>query len=107
MNDSPGHDAGDQLLINVAKRLQECTREGDTIAWPGGDEFTIIMEDVNSIDDAVKIADKVLHLIAQMDMEAKLRRVIERQEFVLYYQPKFSVDSKAPIGAEALIRTLR
>jgi EAL domain-containing protein (putative c-di-GMP-specific phosphodiesterase class I) len=45
-----------------------------------------------------------LHLIEKMDMEAKLRRAIDKQEFVLHYQPKFCVDSKEPIGAEALIR---
>lgn len=167
VNDSLGHDAGDQLLIKVADRLKECTRDGDTVARLGGDEFTIIMEDVKSVDDAVMIADKVLnfmknkfdinsheifvtpsigitvypiddtnaghlfinadsamyqakesgrncyrfytadmnsHLIVQMDLEAKLRRAIERDEFVLYYQPKFSVHSEEPIGAEALIR---
>jgi diguanylate cyclase (GGDEF)-like protein len=60
VNDSLGHDAGDQLLIKVAKRLQACTREGDTVSRLGGDEFTIIMEDVKNIDDAIMIADKVL-----------------------------------------------
>ena len=54
-----GHDAGDKLLIEVADRLEQCTREGDTIARLGGDEFTIIMEDVKAFEDAVKIVDKV------------------------------------------------
>jgi len=49
-------------------------------------------------------ADMNAHLKTQMDLEARLRRAIEMGEFVLYYQPKFCVDSKEPIGAEALIR---
>jgi diguanylate cyclase (GGDEF)-like protein len=44
------------------------------------------------------------HLIKQINLEAKLRRAIENEEFVLYYQPKFNVNEKYPIGAEALIR---
>jgi diguanylate cyclase (GGDEF)-like protein len=167
INDTLGHDAGDQLLVMVAKRLEHCTREGDTIARLGGDEFTIIMEDVKSFEDAVKIADKILssmkspfdlssheifvspsigismyplddieaghllknadsamyrakgsgrncyrfytadmnsHLIGQINMEAKLRRAIDRQEFILHYQPKFCIRTRELIGAEALIR---
>lgn len=49
-------------------------------------------------------ADMNSHLIVQMNMEAKLRRALERKEFVLYYQPKFSVRNREIIGAEALIR---
>lgn len=60
INDSLGHDAGDHLLIEVGKRLTECTREGDTIARLGGDEFTIIVEDIKYPDDASIIANKVL-----------------------------------------------
>lgn len=167
INDTLGHDAGDELLINVAKRFEHCTREGDTIARLGGDEFTIIMEDIKSFEDSVKIAEKILNLmknpfelfshevfvspsigismyplddneaghllknadtamyrakqngrncyrfytadmnsqlINQMNMETKLRRAIDRQEFVLHYQPKFCIDTQELIGAEALIR---
>lgn len=60
INDSLGHDAGDELLIQVARRFEQCTREEDTVARLGGDEFTIIMENVNNLDDAVTIADKIL-----------------------------------------------
>tara|TARA_R110000782_G_scaffold263725_1_gene356515 strand:- start:686 stop:2413 length:1728 start_codon:yes stop_codon:yes gene_type:complete len=167
INDTLGHDAGDKLLIEVAGRLEQCTREGDTIARLGGDEFTIIMEDVKAFEDTVKIVDKVLNhmkngfdifsreiyvspsigismyplddtdsghllknadsamysakeggrncyrfyttdmnnqLLLNLNMEAKLRRAIERQEFVLNYQPKFDIHTQALLGAEALIR---
>jgi len=167
INDTLGHDAGDKLLIEVAGRLEQCTREGDTIARLGGDEFTIIMEDVKAFEDAVKIVDKILNLmknsfelssreiyvspsigismyplddtdagnllknadsamysakesgrncyrfyttdmnkklLLNLNMEAKLRRAIDRQEFVLNYQPKFDIHTQELLGAEALIR---
>jgi diguanylate cyclase (GGDEF)-like protein len=167
INDTLGHDAGDELLISVADRLKQCTRDGDTIARLGGDEFTIIMEDVKNFEDTVVIVDKILNqmkypfdlfsreiyvspsigiamyplddyeagnllknadsamyrakedgrncyrfytadmnkqLLLNLDMEAKLRRAIDNQEFVLNYQPKFDIHTQELLGAEALIR---
>ncbi|MEQ8290517.1 MAG: EAL domain-containing protein [Gammaproteobacteria bacterium] len=60
INDSMGHDVGDQLLVEIATRLRQCTREGDTIARLGGDEFTIILEDISQISDASLVANKIL-----------------------------------------------
>lgn len=65
INDTLGHDSGDVLLQSVGKRLQECLRDTDTIARPGGDEFTIVLEEINHVDDATKIAQKVLAAFAQ------------------------------------------
>lgn len=157
INETLGHEAGDNLLVDVANRLKKCTREGDTIARLGGDEFTIIMEDIRSIDDVETVAEKVSsfmqgkfcikqhdvfvtpsigitvyplddtesgnlfinadsamydakesgrncyrfytadmnsHFIEKVNLETKLRRAIENEEFVLYYQPKFNVNEK-------------
>lgn len=60
INDSLGHKAGDQLLIEVAKRLQKCVREEDTVARLGGDEFTVILEDILSVQFVAKVAEKVM-----------------------------------------------
>lgn len=60
VNDSLGHDAGDQLLITVAKRLQKVLREGDTVARLGGDEFVVLLESYNIIEDVGHIAQKVI-----------------------------------------------
>ena len=60
INDTLGHDAGDELLIEVSKRLEKCTRDGDTVARLGGDEFTVILEDIKHVDDAAIIARKIL-----------------------------------------------
>jgi len=60
VNDTLGHDAGDALLKHVSLRLQKCVRKEDTVARPGGDEFTIILVDINSISDASRVAEKIL-----------------------------------------------
>lgn len=60
INDTLGHDVGDMLLQAVATRLQECVRDGDVISRLGGDEFTIILNNLNQIEDAEKVASGVI-----------------------------------------------
>lgn len=60
VNDSLGHDMGDMLLKNVAQRLESCVRESDTVARMGGDEFTIILNDMNSQINIERIAQDIL-----------------------------------------------
>jgi diguanylate cyclase (GGDEF)-like protein/PAS domain S-box-containing protein len=59
INDSLGHVLGDQLLIEVGRRLETALRPGDTVARLGGDEFTILLEDVPTASDARKVADRL------------------------------------------------
>ncbi|TAK41919.1 MAG: EAL domain-containing protein [Betaproteobacteria bacterium] len=60
VNDTLGHTVGDQLLVEVAKRLQECTRGGDTVARLGGDEFAVLLPDMPDAQKARTVAQKVL-----------------------------------------------
>lgn len=65
INDTLGHDAGDDLIIQVSKRLQACTRNSDTVSRFGGDEFVMLISGPNSEKDAAIVADKVVEQIAQ------------------------------------------
>jgi diguanylate cyclase (GGDEF)-like protein/PAS domain S-box-containing protein len=59
VNDGLGHQAGDDLLVEIARRLERCVRPSDTLARLGGDEFTILLEDIASEVDATRIADRI------------------------------------------------
>lgn len=64
VNDSLGHDVGDELLCSIADRLRENVRETDTPARFGGDEFVILLEDLAQASDAMLVADKLLGVCA-------------------------------------------
>ena len=63
VNDSLGHDVGDQLLKVVAERLTECVREVDTVARMGGDEFTAILEGISGEADVAVVANRIVESI--------------------------------------------
>lgn len=65
INDSLGHNVGDQLLQEVARRLSSCLREVDTVARMGGDEFLILLPDLRYPEDAAKVSQKLLELFEQ------------------------------------------
>lgn len=64
VNDAHGHQFGDQLLNEVARRMEQCVRESDTVARMGGDEFAIILGDVNDADDARLVAQKIINSLS-------------------------------------------
>lgn len=167
INDSLGHEAGDQLLITISNRLAGFVREADTVARLGGDEFIILLSNIQKLDDIVismqriltgvaetcsikgvdfvvpcsagvsiypdngrdpntliKNADTALHkakqtgrnryqlytdelnerLTERVMMEYRLRLALERNEFLLHYQPKIDFATGVMSGAEALVR---
>lgn len=64
INDTYGHDTGDQLLVGVAERLKQCVRKTDTIARLGGDEFVVLLPDLLSPGDAIRVANKIIDSLA-------------------------------------------
>ena len=64
VNDSLGHEVGDDLLRAVARRFQGCLRESDTLARLGGDEFVVVLDSLHGAEDAKIIADKILRCLS-------------------------------------------
>jgi diguanylate cyclase (GGDEF)-like protein len=167
VNDSLGHEAGDELLTALAPRLAEAVRSGDTVARFGGDEFVLLCEEVADEQEAIEIAQRVKECFARplqiaggehyvtasigvalpsaghdgpesllrdadaamyqakergraryevfdadmrasavkrLQVEAELRRALERDEMRLVYQPVIDVDSGRIVAVEALLR---
>ena len=82
VNDSLGHDIGDQLLREVAGRLTECVRSSDSLARFGGDEFVIIIDPVQSLRGITVVAEKIL---------GSLPRAFEIQGVELFVTPSIGI----------------
>ncbi|MBD2185423.1 putative bifunctional diguanylate cyclase/phosphodiesterase, partial [Aerosakkonema funiforme] len=63
INDTLGHAVGDRLLQSATQRLKSCLRVDDTIARWGGDEFTLLLPEINGIEDATKIAQRIIDVL--------------------------------------------
>jgi diguanylate cyclase (GGDEF)-like protein len=61
VNDSPGHKAGDELLVDVADRLRTSLRPEDTVARLGGDEFAVLLENVTDVGEATQVAERIAY----------------------------------------------
>jgi diguanylate cyclase (GGDEF)-like protein/PAS domain S-box-containing protein len=65
VNDSLGHDTGDILLIEAARRITSCVRESDTVARLGGDEFTVILSELDNTESIEQIAKTIIDTLAE------------------------------------------
>ena len=61
INDTLGHNIGDKLLQGVADRLRRCVRGSDTVSRLGGDEFNVLLQELDTAEDAIAIAEKTLY----------------------------------------------
>jgi diguanylate cyclase (GGDEF)-like protein/PAS domain S-box-containing protein len=167
VNDSLGHEAGDELLVAVGERLKSCLRPGASAARLGGEEFVVLIEDVAGVEDVIRVAEHVLEALRgpfalrgceifvsvsigialgdadtdriedlvrnadlamykakgsgkaryelyhpgmssgaleRLELENDLRRALEREELVVYYQPVARLATNRIVGMEALVR---
>ena len=91
INDDLGHDAGDRLLTAVGERLAGCVRGGDTVARIGGDEFVVLLHDVDHTDDAVRVAERML---------AALRAPFRLGDREVLVSTSIGIALQPPAGAE-------
>lgn len=94
VNDTLGHDIGDELLIEVSRRLQDITRQLDFVARLGGDEFVIMMRDLEQAEAAVPLVERVLRRLSDPTEIAGHRLRIGASAGLAFY-PKDGVDSDA------------
>ncbi|MDQ3281311.1 MAG: PAS domain S-box protein [Acidobacteriota bacterium] len=97
INDSLGHNIGDQLLQAVSKRVQACVRESDTVARLGGDEFTVLLPRLHRSEDAAPIAMKIIEAI-------RYPFHIEGREFFITTSIGISLFPEDGVDAETLIK---
>jgi diguanylate cyclase (GGDEF)-like protein/PAS domain S-box-containing protein len=97
VNDSLGHLAGDQLLVEVAGRLSRCIRREDTAARLGGDEFAILLEDLSGLDEGIAVVERI-----QEELPKSIK--IAGQEIFTSASIGIAFHSKHYLEAEELIR---
>jgi diguanylate cyclase (GGDEF)-like protein len=98
VNDTLGHRSGDELLKEVAKRLQNSIRTTDCVARMSGDEFTLILNDLNTAEDAALIADKILRNLSE-PLLLNEQQIIAHASLGIAIYPDDCSDIEALIGA--------
>ncbi len=94
VNDSLGHQAGDELLVEVARRLENCLRKTDTIARLGGDEFTVILTNIREQDDVIPLTRQILRTLANSFHVANGHEVFVSGSIGLTFCPSDASDAQ-------------
>lgn len=98
INDTLGHEAGDQLLTSVARRLEGCVRKVDIVARLGGDEFAVVLDEMNNQKDARVVAEKILAALAEPHQLAEESRKVGTSIGIAFY-PENGPDADALLKA--------
>lgn len=93
VNDTKGHNVGDDLLQAVAKRLRQCVREEDMVARMGGDEFVVLMTDMELREDAAILAQKILNVAVEPVIVG---------DFELFWQASVGISTFPDDGHDAM-----
>ena len=96
INDSLGHLAGDLLLQSVANRLKSCVREMDTVCRQGGDEFMVLLTEIDKAEDAAHIAMKIVNAMSNAHLVEDTRLIVTFSIGISIY-PDDAVDSQLMI----------
>ncbi len=97
VNDSLGHQMGDQLLIAISRRLESCMREADTVARVGGDEFITLVDDVESTDVILSVPDRILESL-------RTPFLLDGHEVVVSASIGIALSGASELGAEDIVR---
>ena len=97
INDSLGHEAGDQLLKVIGSRLQAQSRPGDTAARLAGDEFTLLLDDVSTVEESVRIAGRLISAVSQPV-------ALEKQSVEIHPSVGIALSADGPENARAFLR---
>ncbi|MEO8717965.1 MAG: diguanylate cyclase [Burkholderiales bacterium] len=98
VNDDLGHDAGDQLLQSVARRLTACVRESDSVCRKGGDEFVVLLADITHAEHAARSAAKIITAFTAAHQVAGRELVVTASIGIAIY-PQDGADADALLKA--------
>jgi diguanylate cyclase len=104
INDTYGHEAGDEVLKAMARRIKGVLRNYDTAARFGGDEFTVLLEDIDTVRSAAIIAQKILDAIAAPVLYRAERLAIKASIGIAFSEPLLSADALLKNADAAMYR---
>jgi diguanylate cyclase (GGDEF)-like protein/PAS domain S-box-containing protein len=90
INDSLGHAVGDQLLNTTARRLQLCMRPEDTVSRLSGDEFAILLNEVQDVSDAVRVADRIQARMRETTVLSAVNRTTTVSTGIIMFNGKYT-----------------
>lgn len=98
VNDTFGHEMGDELLRQVAARLRQCIRATDTAARLGGDEFTIVLTDLEQVEAAEAVARKLVARLAEPVLLGEITAMVTASVGIALYRPEWPANLEMGMG---------